>query len=86
MTRVNTLTEIWNTYNENVINENVPGKKAQKFGTKPGKGAVSANKAKKGFANDKDSGPSNADNFKPAIDPKHSKGEDELYQSEEYSF
>ena len=70
MTRVNTLTEIWNTYNENIINENAPGKPATKHGTKPGKPPVSANKVKKGFYNDKTSGPNNADNVQKVHDPK----------------
>jgi hypothetical protein len=61
MTRVNTLTEIWNTYNENVISEKAPAMKAAKFGTKPGKGPKNLNDKNAGaFANDDTSGPGNA--------------------------
>ena len=85
MTRVNTLTEIWNTYNKNILSENVPGEKAAKFGTKPGKKPVIANDVKKGFKDDKSSGPKNADGFHEPIDPKTAKKEDELYNSADYS-
>ena len=85
MTRANTLTEIWDTYNKNVLSENVPGKPAEKQGTKPGKPPVTANKLKKGFKDEKSTGPSNADGVKEIIDPKKDKKEDELYNSDEYS-
>ena len=85
MTRANTLTEIWDTYNKNVLSENVPGKPAEKQGTKPGKPPVTANKLKKGFKDEKSTGPSNADGVKEIIDPKKAKKEDELYNSNEYS-
>ena len=85
MTRVNTLTEIWNTYNKNILSENVPGEKAAKFGTKPGKKPVIANDVKKGFKDDKSSGPKNADGFHEPIDPKTAKKEDELYNSAVFS-
>ncbi len=85
MTRVNTLTEIWDTYNNNVISENVPGKPAEKQGTKPGKPPVTANKIKKGFKDGKSTGPNNADGYKAPLDPKNAKKEDVLYNSDEYS-
>ena len=88
MTRVNTLTEIWDTYNNNILSENAPGVKAAKMGTKPGKPPVKANDIKKGFANDNTSGPANAEKGKiydNVLDPKHNGVEDELYNSEIYS-
>lgn len=85
MTRANTLTEIWDTYNNNVLSENVPGKKAEKQGTKPGKPPVSPNNIKKGFKDEKSTGPENADGVKEIIDPKNAKKEDELYDSSKYS-
>ena len=92
MTRANTLTEIWDTYNKEVLSENVPGTKAAKMGTKPGKGAKNLNDKDSGaFANHNSSGPENVDIGKTAhpysnvIDPKHNKKEDELYNSEIYS-
>ena len=88
MTRVNTLTEIWNTYNNNILSEKAPGVKAAKMGTKPGKPPVKANDIKKGFANDDTSGPANAekgDIYGNTFDPKHNNVEDELYNSEIYS-
>ena len=80
MTRSNTLTEIWNTYNNNILSENVPGEKASKMGTKPGKPPVKPNDVKKGFANDNSSGPENAEKgetYANVIDPKHNGVEDE---------
>jgi hypothetical protein len=88
MTRVNTLTEIWNTYNNNILSEKAPGVKAAKMGTKPGKPPVKANDIKKGFANDDTSGPANAEKgeiYGNVFDPKHNGVEDELYNSEIYS-
>ena len=88
MTRVNTLTEIWNTYNNNILSEKAPGVKAAKMGTKPGKPPVKANDIKKGFANDNTSGPANAEKgeiYGNVFDPKHNGVEDELYNSEIYS-
>ena len=88
MTRANTLTEIWNTYNNNILSENAPGVKAAKMGTKPGKPPVKANDIKKGFANDNTSGPANAEKgeiYGNVFDPKHNGVEDELYNSEIYS-
>ncbi len=84
MTRANTLTEIWNTYNKNILSENVPGEKAAKFGTKPGKKPVIANDVKKGFKDDKSSGPKNVDGFHEPIDPKTAKKEDKLYNSADF--
>ena len=85
MTRVNTLTEIWNTYNNNILSENVPGEKASKMGTKPGKPPVKANDIKKGFDNDNSSGPGNVEVLQEPIDPKTAKEEDELYNSARFS-
>jgi hypothetical protein len=88
MSRSNTLTEIWNTYNKSVLSENVPGVKAAKMGTKAGKPPVDLNNVKHGFANDNSSGPENADKGKiygNVFDPKHNNVEDELYNSEIYS-
>ena len=92
MTRVNTLTEIWNTYNDNIVLEKAPGAAAAKFGTKPGKGVKSLNDADAGeFANKDTSGPENADigetqhPYSNVFDPKHNKVKDELYDSEIYS-
>jgi hypothetical protein len=88
MTRVNTLTEIWDTYNNNILSENAPGVKASKMGTKPGKPPVKPNDIKKGFANDNTSGPANAEKGKiygNVFDPKHNGVKDELYNSEIYS-
>ena len=92
MTRANTLTEIWNTYNDNILTEKAPGVAAAKFGTKPGKGAKNLNDKDAGaFANHDTSGPENADigetqhPYSNVIDPKHNKVKDELYDSEIYS-
>ena len=88
MSRSNTLTEIWNTYNNNILSENAPGEKAAKMGTKPGKPPAKPNDVKHGFANDNSSGPENADKgeiYGNVIDPKHNGVEDELYNSEIYS-
>jgi len=71
MTRVNTLTEIWNTYSNKVIHESAPAAKAAKFGTKPGPGPKELNKADAGhFANDDTSGPANAEGVKEINDPQ----------------
>lgn len=85
MARSNTLMEIWNTYSNNILSENVPGEKASKFGTKPGKAPVEANNVKKGFKDEKTSGPENAQGVEEVIDPKKNKKEDELYNSSDYS-
>jgi hypothetical protein len=88
MTRANTLTEIWKTYSDKVVNENAPAAPAAKFGTKPGEKPVEAKSIKHGFANDSTSGPANAEGVKEVIDPKKSKKskkKDELYNSEDYS-
>ena len=92
MTRANTLTEIWNTYSNNVLNEKAPGVKAAKMGTKPGKGAKNLNDKDAGaFANHDTSGPENADvgetthPYSNVIDPKQNNKKDELYNSEIYS-
>ena len=84
--RANTLTEIWDTYSTKILSENVPGEKAAKFGTKPGKGATDLNSNKnKKLQNDKSTGPSNVEGVKDPIDPKKSKKKDELYDSEDFS-
>ena len=85
MTRVNTLTEIWKTYSDTVVNENVPGLSTAKQGSKPGKKPIPAAEIKKGFRDEKSTGPENAEGFKTTIDPKQSKVKDELYDSENYS-
>ena len=91
MTRANTLTEIWNTYNKSILSENVPGAKTAKMGTKAGKPPVDPNNVKHGFANDNTTGPKNADigetqhPYSNVFDPKHNGVEDELYNSEIYS-
>ena len=88
MSRSNTLTEIWDTYNNSILSENAPGVKAAKMGTKVGKPPVKPNDVKHGFANDNSSGPENADKGKiygNVMDPKHNGVEDELYNSEIYS-
>ena len=84
--RANTLTEIWDTYSTKILSENVPGEKAAKFGTKPGKGPADLNSDKnKKLQNDKSTGPSNVEGLKDSIDPKKSKKKDELYDSENFS-
>ena len=84
--RANTLTEIWDTYSTNILSENVPGEKAAKFGTKPGKGPADLNSDKnKKFQNGKSTGPDNAEGFEEPIDPKKSKKKDELYDSGKFS-
>ena len=88
MTRSNTLTEIWDTYNSKVMNENAPASAAAKFGTKTGDKPVDANKVKHGFANQKTTGPENAEGVEEIIDPKKgkkNKKKDELYNSKDYS-
>lgn len=85
MARSNTLMEIWNTYSSNILSENVPGEKAAKMGTKPGKAPVEANNVKKGFKDEKTSGPKNAEGVEEVIDPKKNKKKDELYNSSDYS-
>jgi len=85
MSRSNTLTEIWNTYNSNVLSESAPGTKAEKFGTKSGKGPVGLNnKNNKKFQNHESSGPKNADGFKEPIDPETAK-DDNAYEPNKYS-
>ena len=89
MTRSNTLTEIWDTYNSKVMNENAPASAAAKFGTKTGDKPVDANKVKHGFANQKTTGPENAEGVEEIIDPKKgkkNKKKDELYNSKDYSY
>ena len=84
--RANTLTEIWDTYSTKILSENVPGEKAAKFGTKPGKGPADLNSDKnKKLQNNKSTGPSNVEGVKDPIDPKKSKKKDELYDSEDFS-
>ena len=85
MSRSNTLTEIWNTYNKSVLSENVPGVKAAKMGTKAGKPPVDLNNVKHGFANDNSTGPGNVEVLQEPIDPKTATKEDELYNSSIYS-
>ena len=84
MSRSNTLTEIWNTYNKSVLSENVPGVKAAKMGTKA-KPPVDLNNVKHGFANDNSTGPGNVEVLQEPIDPKTATKEDELYNSSIYS-
>ena len=85
MTRVNTLTEIWNTYSNKVISEKAPGKAAEKSGTKPGKSPTSPNKVKKGFSNDATSGPGAAEGIKEVDDPKkNKKSKVKSYSSQDY--
>jgi len=94
MTRANTLTEIWNTYNDNIISEGKAGRPIEggtkDMGMKPGPGAVDLNSDKsKEIQNSK--GPRTTepvyeiDGLNEPIDPKHSKKEDELYNSADYS-
>jgi len=94
MTRANTLTEIWNTYNDNIISEGKAGRPIEggtkDMGMKPGPGAVDLNSKKsKEIQNSK--GPRTTepvyeiDGLNEPIDPKHSKKEDELYNSADYS-
>lgn len=94
MTRANTLTEIWNTYNDNIINEGKTGRPIEggtkDMGMKPGPGAVDLNSDKsKEIQNSK--GPRTTepvyeiDGLNEPIDPKHNKKEDELYNSADYS-
>ena len=94
MTRVNTLTEIWETYNNNIISE---GKKdrpieggIKNMGTKPGPGAVDADSDKaKQVQHSKSPGTTEPvyeiEGLKEPIDPKNAKKEDELYNSADYS-
>tara|TARA_E500000318_G_scaffold110656_1_gene126762 strand:+ start:393 stop:1259 length:867 start_codon:yes stop_codon:yes gene_type:complete len=94
MTRANTLTEIWNTYNDNIINE---GKKdrpieggIKNMGTKPGPGPVDLNDDKsKEIQHSKSPGTTEPvyeiEGLKEPIDPKNAKKEDELYNSADYS-
>ena len=94
MTRANTLTEIWNTYNDNIISEGKTGRPIEggtkDMGMKPGPGAVDLNSDKsKEIQNSK--GPRTTepvyeiDGLNEPIDPKHSKIGDELYNSADYS-
>ena len=90
MTRVNTLTEIWDTYNKNILPESAPAAKAAKMGTKPGPGAKNLNKSNE-LTNKDTSGPENADGFEKepytVSDPaKNKAGEDvEKYSDEQYN-
>ena len=90
MTRVNTLTEIWDTYNKNILPESAPAAKAAKMGTKPGPGAKNLNKSNE-LTNKDTSGPENADGFEKepytVNDPaKNKAGEDvEKYSDEQYN-
>jgi hypothetical protein len=94
MTRANTLTEIWNTYNDSIINE---GKKdrpieggIKNMGMKPGPGPVNLNDDKsKEIQHSKSPGTTEPvyeiEGLKQPIDPKNAKKEDELYNSADYS-
>jgi len=94
MTRVNTLTEIWNTYNNNIINEGAKDRPIEggikKMGTKPGPGAVNANDDKaKTIQHSKSPGTTEPEyeieGLKHPIDPKNAKNGDELYNSANFS-
>lgn len=64
MSRSKNLLEIWDLYSQQIVNEKVAGKKAEKMTTKPGPGPVQLNNKKAGEIGQKDStGPANAGNF-----------------------
>jgi len=94
MTRANTLTEIWDTYNNNIISEGKAGRPIEggtkNMGMKPGPGAVDLN-SNKSKNKQHSKGPRTTepvyeiDGLNKPIDPKHSKKEDELYDSDKYS-
>ena len=94
MTRANTLTEIWNTYNDNIISEGKAGRPIEggtkDMGMKPGPGAVDLD-SKKSKEKQNSKGPRTTepvyeiDGLNEPIDPKHTKKEDELYNSADYS-
>ena len=89
MTRVNTLTEIWDTYNSGVLNEAAPAAKAAKMTTKPGPGPKNLNDKKAGhLANDDTSGPENAEGVmeQPYVvdDPKNKDSKVKKYSDEQY--
>lgn len=94
MTRVNTLTEIWNTYNDNIVNEKVSARdKAAKSGnmkgglpgTKPGKGPVDMNsKEAQDIQNKETTEIDEIEGLKEPIDPITAK-DDNAYNVDNYS-
>lgn len=94
MTRVNTLTEIWNTYNNNILSEGKTDRPIEggnkNMGSKPGPGAVDLDSDKtKEIQHSKSPGTTEPvyeiEGLKHPIDPKNAKKEDELYNSADYS-
>ena len=95
MSKQNNLTEIWNVYNNSIIQEGKAGTRPieggmKKMGLKPGKGAVDLNsKAARDIQNTKGQGTTEPvyeiEGMEEPIDPKTSKKKDELYDSENFS-
>ena len=95
MSKQNNLTEIWNVYNNSIIQEGKAGTRPieggmKKMGLKPGKGAVDLNsKAARDIQNTKGQGTTEPvyeiEGMEEPIDPKNSKKKDELYDSENFS-
>jgi len=98
MTRVNTLTEIWNTYNDNIVNEKVSAReKAAKSGslkggipgTTVGKGPAELNsKNAQDIQNKETTETDQIEGVHKPVDPKNSKKENayepEIYSSQNY--
>ena len=98
MTRVNTLTEIWNTYNDNIVNEKVSAReKAAKSGslkgglpgTTVGKGPAELNsKNAQDIQNKETTETDQIEGVQEPVDPKNSKKENayepEIYSSQNY--
>ena len=99
MTRVNTLTEIWNTYNDNIVNEKVSAReKAAKSGslkgglpgTTVGKGPAELNsKNAQDIQNKETTETDQIEGVQEPVDPKNSKKENayepEIYSSQNYN-
>ena len=95
MSKQNNLTEIWNVYSDSIIKE---GKTAtrpieggdKKMGTKPGPGAVDLNsKEAQKIQNTGNEGTTDPvydiEGLEEPIDPKNTKGKENLYEPEKYS-
>ena len=95
MSKQNNLTEIWNVYSDSIIKEGKTGTRPieggiKKMGSKPGPGAVDLNsKEAKKIQNTGSEGNTDPnydiEGLEEPIDPKNTKGKENLYEPEKYS-
>jgi hypothetical protein len=95
MSKQNNLTEIWNVYSDSIIKEGKTVTRPieggiKKMGSKPGPGAVDLNskEAKKiqNTGNEGNTDPNyDIEGLEEPIDPKNTKGKENLYEPEKYS-